>query len=97
MIERLRHMPADVPNTDTILDGMRHTLRRRRMRQAGIATAACILLLAAPLLTPSPSTSQGITLAERVSLRSYNPPDKEPTPITGYRQTKYNRQIYTFL
>ena len=97
MIERLRNTPAEIPDTNTIINGMRHALRRRRMMQTGIVAAACVFLLAFPLLTPSPTPQQGITLTERVSLRSDNTPTKEPASITGYRQTKHNRQIYTFL
>lgn len=97
LITRAQCASVDVPDTDTILGDMRRTLHRRyRQRQVAVSLAI-VFAVGASVTTIPPRQDKTVTLAERVCLRIDTPPTQVPAPLVGYRNSMYNRQIYTLL
>lgn len=97
LIEKVQAMPIDVPDTGTIITGMRRTIQRRRQRQTLLAAAACILLAIIPLTLSSGGSSAKPTLAETVSATLPSSPDNLPAPLAGYRNSIRNHQTKTLI
>lgn len=94
LIEKAQAMPVDVPDTDTIIAGMRRKMHRSRQRRALVA-AACLLLAIVPLALPIADTTPKPTLAETVSATLPSSPNDLPAPLAGYRNSLRNHQIHT--
>ena len=97
LIARAQRAPVDAPATDDLLAGMRRTLHRRRRQRQALLSAALLLVVCLPALFLQPHEEYSATLVEQVSRRLDTPPTHTPAPILGYRNSMYNRQIYTLL
>ena len=97
LITQARQTSIEAPDTDTILDGMRHTLHRRQRQRQTLFSAVLILAVGTLLLFEHQPGKQltAMTLAEQVSAHLDNPPTKQPAPLVGYRNSIYNHNIYT--
>ena len=92
LIEKIQHTSIDVPNTDTILGGMRHTLHRRRQRKVVLATVFCLTLVCVPLAFSVNGEASSPTLAEIVSASLPSSPNDLPAPLVGYQNSIRNHQ-----
>ena len=97
LIEKVKQTSVDVPATDAILGGIRHTVRRRRNQRQLVFSLTLVLAVGASAYFMQPRYEKTITLAELVSRNIDTPPTQEPAPIVGYRNSIHNRQIYTLL
>lgn len=97
LIEKVQQTSVDVPDTDAILGGIRHTVRRRRQQRQLVFSLTIILAVGASAYFMQPRQEKTITLAELVSRDINTPPSHEPAPIVGYRNSIHNHQIYTLL
>ena len=99
LIEQARQATVDAPGTDTIMGGMRRTLRRCRQQRQTFISALLVLAVGASLTIARPSYGHpaAMTLAEQVSARLDSTPDTLPASLAGYRHSNYYRQIYTLI
>ena len=99
LIAKVQHLPVDVPDSNAILQGVRHKVTRRRRQRQVVASMLVVLVLggASMLFLPQPTPARPLTLAERVSRTIDTPRNDVPAPLAGYRHSIYNRQIYTLL
>ncbi|MBQ8704027.1 MAG: hypothetical protein IJ524_06595 [Bacteroidales bacterium] len=99
LITRVQQAPTEAPSTDTLLGGMRNTLRRRRQQRQTLVSAVAVLVIggAAILSLPASERSTEPTLAERVSRSLDTRPNDIPAPLLGYQHSTFNRQILTLI
>ena len=97
LIEKIQRTPVDIPDTDTILGGMRHTLHRRRHQRTMLTTMACLLLVTVPISLSVGSASSSPTLAEVVSATLQSSPNDLPAPLAGYKNSIRNHQTKTII
>lgn len=97
LITRAQHAAADAPGTDEILTGMHRTMRYRRRQRQAVLSVALVLVAGMSLLLLKPDYESHITLVESVSAHIDTPVTRTPAPLVGYRNSMYNRQIYTLL
>ena len=97
LITRARQASVEAPDTDAILGGMRRTLRRRQRQRQTVVSMLLVLAVGSSLLFVHQPEEQltAMTLAEQVSARLDTPPTNLPAPLVGYRNSIYNRNIYT--
>ena len=99
LITRARRLYVSAPDTDVILRGMRHRMKRRQQRRQWVVSMALVVLMGAStafLLQPT-ATQPRLTLAESVSRQLDKPRSNMPAPLVGYRNSIRNHQIYTLI
>lgn len=97
LITRVQQAAIDVPDTDDILLGMRHTLRHRQHQRQALLSMVLVFAVGVSTFFMQPRYESHLTLAERVSARIDTPPTRTPAPLVGYRHSMCKRQIYTLL
>lgn len=99
LITRVRRASVEAPDTDTLLQGMRHTLKHRQQRRQWIVSMVFVLFVggSVALLLPAAPAPRQLTLVERVSRQLDTPRNNTPAPLVGYRNSIRNRQIYTLI
>lgn len=97
LIEKIQRTPVDIPDTDTILGGMRRTLHRRRQQRTLLTTMACLLLVTVSIRLSVDSASSSPTLAEVVSATLQSSPNDLPAPLAGYKNSIRNHQAITII
>lgn len=93
LIERAQRMSVDIPDTDTILSGMRRTLYRRRQQRRIVFSLAIVLVVGTSAYFMQPRSGKTITLAEAISATLQSSPNDLPAPLAGYKNSIRNHQI----
>lgn len=93
LIERVQQMPIEVPDTDSILGGMRSTMHRRRKQRRLVFSLAIVLVVGTSAYFMQPRSGKTITLAEAISATLQSSPNDLPAPLAGYKNSIRNHQI----
>ncbi len=92
LIERAQRMSVDIPDTDTILSGMRRTLYRRRQQRRIVFSLAIVLVVGTSAYFMQLRSEKAITLAETISATLQSSPTDLPAPLAGYKNSIRNHQ-----
>lgn len=93
LIERAQQTPIEVPDTDSILGGMRHTMHRRRQQRRLVFSLTLVLAIGTSVYFMQPHPEKTITLAETISATLQSSPNGLPAPLAGYKNSIRNHQI----